>query len=165
MASRAVGRACAGADARQRAGRTSFQRVQVRAEPVGRFLHVCFFLFPQGISTDLVCEGQDNHAAEFLCPVCCQLVDAPLLTSCNHVFCLACLQDWMEQKPSCPVSFYRWVHLWIYVYMVPPTRPFRVTARGSPRRQRAAASLTTFLLILCYCTSFCLLCFFTCYAS
>eukprot|EP00962_Isochrysis_galbana_P055009 scaffold26681_cov87-Isochrysis_galbana.AAC.1 len=45
-----------------------------------------------GLSTELVCDGQENHAAEFLCPVCCQLVDAPLLTACNHIFCMACLQ-------------------------------------------------------------------------
>ena len=40
--------------------------------------------------------------AEFTCAVCFQLVDAPLLTTCHHVFCMSCLQDWMSNKPSCP---------------------------------------------------------------
>jgi len=47
-------------------------------------------------------DGQDNHAAEFTCAICCSLVDAPLLTRCQHIFCLACLQDWLATKPSCP---------------------------------------------------------------
>jgi len=55
-----------------------------------------------GISLDDVCEGQEAHAAEFTCAICFNLVDAPLLTVCQHVFCLACLQDWMASKPSCP---------------------------------------------------------------
>ena len=55
-----------------------------------------------GISLDDVCDGQVNHSAEFTCAVCFGLVDAPLLTTCQHVFCMSCLQDWMANKPSCP---------------------------------------------------------------
>jgi len=40
--------------------------------------------------------------AEFTCAVCFNLVDAPLLTVCQHVFCTSCLQDWFDKKPSCP---------------------------------------------------------------
>ena len=40
---------------------------------------------------------QVNHLAEYTCAICCSLVDAPLLTTCHHVFCTACLQDWFDQ--------------------------------------------------------------------
>ena len=55
-----------------------------------------------GYSLDLVEPHQESHSAEFTCAVCFQLVDAPLLTTCQHVFCMACLQDWFGTKPSCP---------------------------------------------------------------
>lgn len=55
-----------------------------------------------GLPDACTLEGQDGHAAEFICAVCFGLVDAPLLTRCNHIFCLACLQQWLDQKPSCP---------------------------------------------------------------
>ena len=40
-----------------------------------------------GYSTEYVDTGQENHLAEFTCAICCNLVDAPLLTTCHHVFC------------------------------------------------------------------------------
>jgi len=55
-----------------------------------------------GFSLDDVCDGQEGHSAEFTCAICFNLVDAPLLTRCQHVFCLSCLQDWMNAKPTCP---------------------------------------------------------------
>ena len=55
-----------------------------------------------GYSLDHVEAGQENHAAEYTCAVCCALVEAPLLTTCHHIFCTACLQDWFNTKPSCP---------------------------------------------------------------
>lgn len=55
-----------------------------------------------GFSLDHVLDGQDAHYAEYTCAVCFQLVDAPLLTRCQHVFCTSCLQDWFANKPSCP---------------------------------------------------------------
>ena len=55
-----------------------------------------------GFSTDLILPGQEGHYSEFTCAVCFQLVDAPLLTVCQHIFCTSCLQDWFENKPSCP---------------------------------------------------------------
>ena len=55
-----------------------------------------------GYPLELIEPNQDGHAAEFTCAVCCSLVDAPLLTTCSHVFCMSCLQDWMNHKPSCP---------------------------------------------------------------
>jgi len=55
-----------------------------------------------GYSLDLLLPGQDGHYAEYTCAICQNLVDAPLLTACQHVFCTSCLQDWFENKPSCP---------------------------------------------------------------
>lgn len=55
-----------------------------------------------GYSTEYVDSGQENHLAEFTCAVCCNLVDAPLLTTCHHVFCTSCLQDWMDRMSKCP---------------------------------------------------------------
>lgn len=51
---------------------------------------------------DILVEHQDGHAAEFMCSICFGLVDAPLLTTCHHIFCMACLQQWLDEKPSCP---------------------------------------------------------------
>lgn len=55
-----------------------------------------------GYALEHVQPGQENHAAEFTCAICCALVEAPLLTTCHHLFCMACLQDWVNTKPSCP---------------------------------------------------------------
>jgi len=49
------------------------------------------------------CPVQTNHLAEFTCAICCNLVDAPLLTACHHVFCTACLSDWFDHSGGkCP---------------------------------------------------------------
>eukprot|EP01006_Ploeotia_vitrea_P051941 TRINITY_DN67620_c1_g11_i1.p1 TRINITY_DN67620_c1_g11~~TRINITY_DN67620_c1_g11_i1.p1 ORF type:complete len:574 (-),score=54.36 TRINITY_DN67620_c1_g11_i1:200-1921(-) len=40
--------------------------------------------------------------SEFLCKICMQLVDYPVYTRCTHVFCKNCLQQWVEQKSTCP---------------------------------------------------------------
>ena len=55
-----------------------------------------------GYSLDLLLPGQEAHYAEYTCAICFNLVDAPLLTVCQHIFCTSCLQDWFENKPSCP---------------------------------------------------------------
>ena len=55
-----------------------------------------------GFSTDLILPGQEGHYSEFTCSICFNLVEGPLLTTCQHIFCTACLQDWFETKPSCP---------------------------------------------------------------
>ena len=55
-----------------------------------------------GYNTEFILPGQEGHYSEFTCAVCFGLVEGPLLTRCQHVFCTACLQDWFETKPSCP---------------------------------------------------------------
>ena len=55
-----------------------------------------------GLPDACLIDGQDGHVAEFICAVCVGLVDAPLLTRCQHIFCMACLSKWMDEKPACP---------------------------------------------------------------
>ncbi|XP_062391168.1 zinc-binding protein A33-like [Sardina pilchardus] len=42
---------------------------------------------------------------DFTCPVCCDIFKDPVLLSCSHSFCKACLQQFWESKGSreCPV--------------------------------------------------------------
>ncbi|XP_067471041.1 E3 ubiquitin-protein ligase TRIM35-like [Thunnus thynnus] len=46
------------------------------------------------------------------CPVCCEIFQDPVLLSCGHSFCKACLQRWWTEKPShkCPVCRRRFLH-------------------------------------------------------
>ncbi|KAM4620390.1 uncharacterized protein ACJ7VT_007079 [Polymixia lowei] len=39
------------------------------------------------------------------CPVCCDIFKDPVILSCSHSFCKACLQKWWTEKPihECPV--------------------------------------------------------------
>ena len=42
---------------------------------------------------------------ELTCPVCCKIFQHPVLLSCSHSVCYACLQRWWTAKPTmeCPV--------------------------------------------------------------
>ncbi|XP_033988840.1 nuclear factor 7, brain-like [Trematomus bernacchii] len=42
---------------------------------------------------------------DLCCPVCCEVFRDPVLLSCSHSFCKACLQNWFREKPTreCPV--------------------------------------------------------------
>mmetsp|Transcript_3459 Transcript_3459/g.9850 ORF Transcript_3459/g.9850 Transcript_3459/m.9850 type:complete len:580 (-) Transcript_3459:532-2271(-) len=56
-----------------------------------------------GFLLDLCSESDENHYAEFVCVICTQLVEAPLLTSCSHVFCEGCLKQWIgSANHKCP---------------------------------------------------------------
>eukprot|EP00232_Nephroselmis_pyriformis_P027910 CAMPEP_0182872808 /NCGR_PEP_ID=MMETSP0034_2-20130328/11940_1 /TAXON_ID=156128 /ORGANISM="Nephroselmis pyriformis, Strain CCMP717" /LENGTH=610 /DNA_ID=CAMNT_0025005417 /DNA_START=77 /DNA_END=1906 /DNA_ORIENTATION=- len=51
----------------------------------------------------------ETHYQEFVCKICQDLVDNdPIHTHCTHVFCKACLEDWLKHleeagsAPSCP---------------------------------------------------------------
>ena len=37
------------------------------------------------------------------CPICQDYPSDPVCTACNHVFCLECLQQWIQKKPVCPM--------------------------------------------------------------
>ncbi|EKM54585.1 uncharacterized protein PHACADRAFT_197015 [Phanerochaete carnosa HHB-10118-sp] len=38
------------------------------------------------------------------CPVCFGIVDEPRITSCSHVFCLACITEVISRDPKCPMD-------------------------------------------------------------
>uniref|UniRef100_A0A667WZA1 Tripartite motif-containing protein 35-like n=1 Tax=Myripristis murdjan TaxID=586833 RepID=A0A667WZA1_9TELE len=42
---------------------------------------------------------------DLCCPVCCDVFKDPVILSCSHSFCRACLQSWWTEKPIkvCPV--------------------------------------------------------------
>ena len=47
----------------------------------------------------------DNLIEEFVCPICSDMVEYPIVTSCSHLFCKNCLEEWLavqREKRICP---------------------------------------------------------------
>ncbi|XP_035277446.1 uncharacterized protein LOC118229524 [Anguilla anguilla] len=57
------------------------------------------------LRTDRMASGSSPLEEELSCPVCSEIFKDPVLLSCSHSFCKACLQKYWEQKGSreCPV--------------------------------------------------------------
>jgi hypothetical protein len=36
-----------------------------------------------------------------VCPVCCEDFDSPVQLTCQHIFCKACISQWLEQPANC----------------------------------------------------------------
>eukprot|EP00960_Hanusia_phi_P064852 765939-Hanusia_phi.AAC.6 len=54
-------------------------------------------------TTNLITDEQ--IISEFICPICVQLVEDPIITVCTHVFCKSCWEEWLAQVNSsskCP---------------------------------------------------------------
>lgn len=54
-------------------------------------------------TTNLITDEQ--VISEFICPICVQLVEEPVITICTHVFCKSCWEEWLSQVNSsskCP---------------------------------------------------------------
>ncbi|CAG2104608.1 unnamed protein product, partial [Medioppia subpectinata] len=41
---------------------------------------------------------------EFRCPICRDVLDEPITAQCEHVFCRACIHEWLSREQSCPVG-------------------------------------------------------------
>ena len=52
-----------------------------------------------GISLDLVLSDE-RHYGEFVCKICMTLAEDALHTCCAHVFCRACLEEWIEHQQA-----------------------------------------------------------------
>ena len=54
-------------------------------------------------STDEV-EYLQEHVANLLCPICCDILKQPIELSCGRLVCAHCCCRWIElsPKPSCP---------------------------------------------------------------
>ena len=50
-----------------------------------------------GFPTSLV-NSDEGHYSEFVCRICLQLAEYPVLTVCSHVFCRSCLEGWATAR-------------------------------------------------------------------
>lgn len=41
---------------------------------------------------------------EFICSICTPVVENPMQSTCEHVFCSQCINVWLEQAKTCPVG-------------------------------------------------------------
>lgn len=44
-----------------------------------------------------------NSRASRKCTLCLEVLKDPSVTTCGHVFCWSCVQDWCREKPECPL--------------------------------------------------------------
>ncbi|KAJ4921113.1 hypothetical protein JOQ06_017739 [Pogonophryne albipinna] len=61
----------------------------------------CFFL-KENTEINIVLHGSEE---DLCCPVCKEVFRDPVVLSCSHSFCKACLKNWWREKPTreCPV--------------------------------------------------------------
>lgn len=41
---------------------------------------------------------------EFLCSICTMVLENPLQSPCEHIFCSECIKDWLKVEARCPVD-------------------------------------------------------------
>jgi len=41
---------------------------------------------------------------EFRCSICRDIVEDPIATQCEHIFCNICINEWIQKDTSCPVD-------------------------------------------------------------
>lgn len=54
-----------------------------------------------GLNVELFIDSVDECLK---CTLCNAVFDEPVVTSCGHVYCVACLRDWVGKRGSCPRS-------------------------------------------------------------
>ncbi len=45
-----------------------------------------------------------NVDEEFLCSICASVLEEPVQSECEHIFCNQCITLWLEKDKSCPVD-------------------------------------------------------------
>ena len=55
----------------------------------------------QGDALDL--ETLKHCLEELQCPICTEIFVSPSLTTCGHIFCQKCIQNWSNRSPNCPI--------------------------------------------------------------
>ncbi|KAH9399093.1 E3 ubiquitin-protein ligase NRDP1 [Tyrophagus putrescentiae] len=43
-------------------------------------------------------------AEELICVICTGVLADPVTTHCDHLFCAACINDWLRQNRTCPID-------------------------------------------------------------
>lgn len=41
---------------------------------------------------------------DFRCPICQDIIEDPIASQCEHVFCKSCINQWLQSESSCPVD-------------------------------------------------------------
>ena len=59
-----------------------------------------------GVEFELYVDGA-TISKQFVCPICQGVVDPPVTTPCDHLFCEECLMQWLQRKEqgaeNCPM--------------------------------------------------------------
>ena len=48
-------------------------------------------------------QTDDKPATECECPICQETTETPKITSCQHTFCVSCLDKCLETNHTCPM--------------------------------------------------------------
>ena len=51
---------------------------------------------------DLEQFPNEDIGSELICSICTGVLEKPLETSCQHLFCGECIQKWLSRRKSCP---------------------------------------------------------------
>ncbi|KAH0487269.1 MAG: hypothetical protein KVP17_002576 [Porospora cf. gigantea B] len=57
-----------------------------------------------GVSRELAVNPVSD---ELVCSICRDIIERPVQTVCNHLFCQKCLTSWMAQSATCPIDHHR----------------------------------------------------------
>ena len=41
---------------------------------------------------------------ELICSICSEILENPLTTDCEHLFCRECINDWLRDNHTCPID-------------------------------------------------------------
>jgi hypothetical protein len=53
----------------------------------------------------VVCgETKDIEIESFYCSICTELMKEPVVDPHGHCFCRECIEDWLERRPTCPMT-------------------------------------------------------------